>query len=1776
MANPIDQVDAFDLAAPARYDAANYDYLLKAQAESDIISEITGGAVATVADFGVSVWNSLPGTEPIETMSVLQRFSENAANVYAEHPDTIKTASLIGGMFVPGGAALKGLNLARAGMKSANFFSNVGREQALTRLGELKKLGAAANEEYKAARNAFYARGVANQVVDAAGMELLIASTMNAHPLMEDYFEDPVYHIGTSLLLGGAIGGGLGFIADRAALRGISGAVESQAAEMALSGYVDIHPALPNATKIQVRQDNIKGLEEILKRGAAATKDGPAILNPLAKDFTEKMLLEERAAQVADFQDMASNLIKNTPKEFQDDLMLRLANDPRFVGTDAVTLLRFAESKQGAKKFNKDAVSEEAPPLFKEQEIKKGPNAGEKREVAVSVAYNPEFNLFGPIPNMVDISRANALKGVTAESVTKHSSISREAIQIPNYDASLELASATSPVIDKMYLERLTYVDQLDQARLAKAVVDPDDLPMINGIIARAAKEGEREALAGLKVKLTKLEPQYSAAETAKVLKANGVRADYEQKALELLAPGQNLSRFDLLKQLPAFSDEWTMLKEWRAGNGVAKMRLAADSFFRGGYGAAGNAEAFRKIYDSTASKLLRAEFRKLADAEGNVYLWRGMTKEPRGQATLESYSTDYKKAAEFGTPRLFKVKVDEIVGAIADLTSNDGLRKNEIIVASSTRVPEASIPIAGKNVPLSSLNTTTKGVEELSMPQLVQHLVNKKEESILSLLAAGRSFEEIAIKTNTPVNTVKAWVLDGKPQGQLSLYGSFVEYGDAAQVANYMSLSKAPIMVRANQHQGQYAKMQASADKVALDRAAKVIMEGIVQTSRSSIAKEVGKLFFGKDNQEILHLLRKAVTEAVPDKAGSKFFQSSDFYGRRMKDIGPLASVIGNQVQGVANRMLDKLLREPSLHLGRISKSVPALSELNTAVALNAGLKGPRFYENRQFWQKEKVLNLEGKYEEKLVPVEFRGQPFKVVSDDVDNFLRSVAPVGRELYELAATKASAVGRPPMPDIGFWLPAINPRNKHIAYVHDLVTGTTRTLWGNSADELEAAISAFKPTVLDKLADGTIKIIKKGDQEAENLLLGRTDVMDMTIADIGKYHSGASAPAIVKANADVMGEIVGGLEHYVQASVRDMASVIMYDVMDSLDSLSKINRRNAAGQPLGPIAKFLHKPNDPAAVLKNTLLGVSDLKEYEPWQWMNQGFEGVVGYALTKASKAWDAAVSQLPSFKIFKKSGNPTDLQGMDYKAFSEALAKEGIVNPYADYEDAVAEQLFGVAKLTEAKNLSSRLVYASNALAATAALRFGEIAQPLVNAMSLPILMMSAVAAKQPASFLGAKLATKEVGLMEVMMDGVRAMNSKEFERWGKKWEEAGDYASLVSEATKVLRLPREFEPGALAKMERAVESNLVQIMSKPSDFSEGMVRKVSMFTGAMLAKKLYPELNDAGVTIFARHFRDRVIGNYNAAQRPVFFQGTLGAAAGLFQTYMVTMAQSIYGHLELRDYKALAKMMLTQQTIFGMSSLPGFDMVSEYIGEHFSDEHVDLQSGTFRALPDELAKSVLYGLPSALGPAFYSRGELAPRVPNLATGIVNLPSVSMAGQAAQTIGAVVEALGQTGEDIPRHIGQALSLQSVSRPLARISELATGYSMTGPGNTVATPAEVWTTTSVLSRVIGTRPLTESVLRDTRHLESVYKSIDTENRREAVNKLRTAIRGGTLDDAKLADIAEEYMKYGSPTGWRAAVREALGTTTEPLSAPMRKRLGPDHPLNFMIDGLDDQ
>jgi len=171
--------------------------------------------------------------------------------------------------------------------------------------------------------------------------------------------------------------------------------------------------------------------------------------------------------------------------------------------------------------------------------------------------------------------------------------------------------------------------------------------------------------------------------------------------------------------------------------------------------------------------------------------------------------------------------------------------------------------------------------------------------------------------------------------------------------------------------------------------------------------------------------------------------------------------------------------------------------------------------------------------------------------------------------------------------------------------------------------------------------------------------------------------------------------------------------------------------------------------------------------------------------------------------------------------------------------------------------------------------------------------------------------------------------------------------------------------------------------------------------------------------------------------------------------------------------------------------------------------------------------------------------------------------------------MGQVVNAMSADNPDKARALLQALSLQSMSRPVARLAEVGTGYSITQRGNTIQTPEEVWTFTGIAARLMATRPLEEQKLREADHMNHFYQALDRDNRENFIKELRTSIRNGTLTEEKLAEVSDGYLRNGgTPAGWRAAYSTAAARTNAPGKEAFIDKLRPDSPFNFMVNNLD--
>ena len=295
---------------------------------------------------------------------------------------------------------------------------------------------------------------------------------------------------------------------------------------------------------------------------------------------------------------------------------------------------------------------------------------------------------------------------------------------------------------------------------------------------------------------------------------------------------------------------------------------------------------------------------------------------------------------------------------------------------------------------------------------------------------------------------------------------------------------------------------------------------------------------------------------------------------------------------------------------------------------------------------------------------------------------------------------------------------------------------------------------------------------------------------------------------------------------------------------------------------------------------------------------------------------------------------------------------------------------------------------------------------------------------------------------------------------------------------------------------------------------------------------------------------FVNRTQGNYLASQRPLMFTGPAGQALGLFQTYQFNLAQNLFRHVAEGNSKSIAMMAALQGTIYGASSMPGFQAINTYlIGTAGGNpQHKDLFTAAFGSLNHEAAEWLMYGASSNMLGLFspdlkmnmYTRGDLNPRSATIVpSSFEDIPivkgTVKLLGSVIDTAGKLIE-----GDASPaRTILQGIEHAGVNRSLAGMAQVAEAffnkdgksYSTTNAGNLSATNDLV--SLANLGRVLGARPLDEALAIDEGFRYTQYQAADQARLDRLGSIVKSKVIGGEkLNREELADFAERYVSAG--------------------------------------------
>ena len=339
---------------------------------------------------------------------------------------------------------------------------------------------------------------------------------------------------------------------------------------------------------------------------------------------------------------------------------------------------------------------------------------------------------------------------------------------------------------------------------------------------------------------------------------------------------------------------------------------------------------------------------------------------------------------------------------------------------------------------------------------------------------------------------------------------------------------------------------------------------------------------------------------------------------------------------------------------------------------------------------------------------------------------------------------------------------------------------------------------------------------------------------------------------------------------------------------------------------------------------------------------------------------------------------------------------------------------------------------------------------------------------------------------------------------------------------------------------------------------------------------------LDKAQSAAYINSFVNRVEGNILATQRPLVFQGPIGQAMGLFQSYQFNLLQQLFRYVAEGSKKDLAMLAGLQVTFFGLNSMPAFQAVNTHIIGKMSgnQEHRDIYDATYGIAGQTAGDFLLYGLPSNLLHAgIYSRGDLNPRhLTILPTSLAEIPLVASWGKFLGSLAGTVKDIAGGGEMIPAII-KGLEHNGISRPLAGFAQVARGFD---DGNVFSTQKDgslLWShdlaSWGSVVRLAGARPFDEAITNDALFRVKTYEAVRRERMKSLGERVKLSLyNDGQIPDEQMQEFAQGFYDRGGKqaqfNSWMMRLykdtnveqSEALrGSLTKPFAYKMQLLMG---------------
>lgn len=721
----------------------------------------------------------------------------------------------------------------------------------------------------------------------------------------------------------------------------------------------------------------------------------------------------------------------------------------------------------------------------------------------------------------------------------------------------------------------------------------------------------------------------------------------------------------------------------------------------------------------------------------------------------------------------------------------------------------------------------------------------------------------------------------------------------------------------------------------------------------------------------------------------------------------------------------------------------------------------------------------------------------------------------------------------------FYVPPINTRQyPYFAFVRDIEgrafsSGEVSMVTARSQDELSKIVDTIRkdhPQLQIITKDQNIAYHKaKGDYEfGSGLNSPDIDSLMKKKGILADFMPTMEPTAVVNEFVDFVGRREDKL-------VRNAVSLKYQQTFAELRYLSEKYTQLGKSKFAYVGKSEARKVDDPFGDYIRLALNVPKDAEYTFWHDANAFVDSLGQRAYREAEKAYMRA-----------KKGEQT------FEEANKQMEAMGIPGPFASQESYITSQVGNNG------NLIKSAVAKGNMLLSTIGLRL-DMANALVNVLSTPMMLSTEISAiksslkNDPAvwdeisSLMRVKVPGQELQVpshLKLLTTAVGNYLGPTKDVLVKRYKDIGAIKDLTSQFHEMIAdmalLPNMNRGEWAKKVEKWTEKGATMT---GNNWAEEFTRFVSadvmrQITDPMVAKGLMGEKEQ---NAFMQIFVNRVQGNYVASQRPIAFQGTLGAALSLFQTYQFNLLQQLFRHIENKDARTLAIAGGLQTTMFGLNGLPLFDAINTHLigNASINEGHHDAYSSMVRVAGKEWGDWLMYGTASALplfadkSPSLYTRGDLNPRHITVLPNPMNPSEIPIVSGLTRVVGAVAGMGKQllNGADVTPTLLFGLEHNGVSRPLAGLAQVLQGYSTTSKGSLIAANNDMLSIASA-SRILGAKPMDESVALNHMYRLNAYKAFDRQRIEGLGMAVKEKMRNGTFTSEDSVDFMARYAADG--------------------------------------------